>query len=44
MEKTTLNIRLDSDLKIKLQELANKDSRTLSNYVVKLLKEGVMNK
>ena len=44
METTVLAVRISKELKEKLQELAKSDDRTLSNFVGKLLKEGVMNK
>lgn len=38
---TSLVVRIDRDLKDKLQELANQDERTLSNYIRLILKQTV---
>lgn len=39
MKEEILNIRIDSELKKKLQVMADKDSRTLSDYVRLQLKK-----
>lgn len=39
--KTTLTLRLPSDLKLALMERAAQEDRTLSNLVIRLLREGV---
>lgn len=38
---TSLVVRIDEDLKAKLQELADKDERSLSNYIRLVLKKAV---
>ncbi|WJV20686.1 hypothetical protein QU593_09750 [Rossellomorea marisflavi] len=42
-EKTQTLIRLDSDLKKSIEELAKKDDRSFNNYVVKILQDHVQN-
>lgn len=41
--KTSSNftVRLPEDLRKKLEEIAKEDGRTLSNLIIKFLKEGV---
>ena len=39
--KTRAIISLEKDLKSKLEDLANKEDRSFSNYVVKVLKEHI---
>jgi len=40
MAKTErLYVRIDEDLKVKAQEVADKENRTLSNYIETLIKE-----
>ncbi|HRH04176.1 MAG TPA: CopG family transcriptional regulator [Bacteroidia bacterium] len=39
MKEKILNIRIDEDLKKKLQTMADKDSRTLSDYIRLQLKK-----
>lgn len=43
--KTSSNftIRLPEDLRKQLEEIAKEDERTLSNLIIKFLKEGVSN-
>ncbi len=36
-------VRLPEDLRKQLEEIANEDGRTLSNLIIKFLKEGVKN-
>lgn len=38
---TSLVIRIDEDLKAKLQELADGDDRSLSNYIRLVLKQSI---
>ena len=40
---TNYTLRLPSELRGKLEKLANNENRTLSNLIIKLLKEGVEN-
>ena len=40
-DKTRAIISLEKDLKTKLEELANNEDRSFSNYVVQVLKEHV---
>ena len=40
-DKTRAIISLEKDLKAKLEELANNEDRSFSNYVVKVLKEHI---
>lgn len=40
-DKTRAIISLEKDLKAKLEDLANKEDRSFSNYVVKVLKEHI---
>ena len=40
-DKTRAIISLEKDLKTKLEDLANKEDRSFSNYVVKILKEHI---
>lgn len=40
-DKTRAIISLEKDLKAKLEELANNEDRSFSNYVVQVLKEHV---
>lgn len=40
-DKTRAIISLEKDLKSKIDELAKKDDRSFSNYVVQVLKEHV---
>ena len=42
-DKTRAIISLEKDLKSKIDELAKKDDRSFSNYVVQVLKEHVNN-
>jgi predicted transcriptional regulator len=37
----TINVRVSLDLKIKLQALADKDKRSLSNLVIYLLEQAI---
>lgn len=39
MKTEVLNLRIDADLKEALKKLAEKDGRTLSNYVIFQLKQ-----
>lgn len=43
--KTSSNftIRLSEDLRKQLEEIAKEDERTLSNLIIKFLKEGISN-
>ena len=41
MKKTPLNLRIDAKLRKQLEELANKENRTLSNMVETLLTKAV---
>lgn len=44
MSKTNssnFTVRLPEDLRKQLEEIAKKDERTLSNLIIKLLKEGI---
>jgi len=40
-EITKFSLRLPKDLNLKLKELADKDSRSLNNYIIKVLEEHV---
>ena len=40
-DKTRAIISLEKDLKSKLEDLANKEDHSFSNYVVKVLKEHI---
>ena len=42
-DKTKAIISLEKDLKAKIDELAKKDDRSFSNYVVQILKEHINN-
>lgn len=42
-DKTRAIISLEKDLKAKIYELAKKDDRSFSNYVVQILKEHINN-
>ena len=41
MKDTTISLKIDRSLKAKLISLAKMESRSLSNYIEKLLKEAV---
>lgn len=43
MNSKTFSLRLPDDLRNKLQELADADGRSLSNYIVFLLRKAVAN-
>jgi predicted HicB family RNase H-like nuclease len=40
-EITKFSLRLPKTLNLKLKELADKDSRSLNNYIIKVLEEHV---
>lgn len=40
-EITKFSLRLPKELNLKLKELAEKDSRSLNNYIIKVLEEHV---
>lgn len=39
MKKETINLRIDEDTKKELEKIADKEERTLSNLVIKILKD-----
>ena len=41
MKDTTISLKIDRALKAKLVALADKENRSLSNYIEKLLKENI---
>jgi len=41
MKDTTISLKIDRSLKIKLVSLAKDENRSLSNYIEKILKEDV---
>ena len=41
MKDTTISLKIDRALKAKLVALAEKENRSLSNYIEKLLKENI---
>ena len=41
MKDTTISLKIERALKVKLVELAKNENRTLSNFIEKLLKEEV---
>lgn len=43
MPSSNFTIRLPDDLRKQLEEIAEKDGRTLSNLIIKFLNEGVKN-
>ena len=43
-EKDRLIIRINKDLKKKLKVIASKDGRSMSNYVIELIKQAIKNK
>lgn len=40
---TNFTVRLPEDLRKQLEEIAKEDGRTLSNLIIKFLREGVKN-
>jgi predicted transcriptional regulator len=41
MKDTTISLKIDRTLKVKLVSLAKTENRSLSNYIEKILKEDV---
>lgn len=41
---TTITIRISKSLKDKLEQMANKDGRSLSNYIIQLLSKAIEKK